>query len=98
MNPGEETVEALLGLVRSPHSPWALLEGSSAEDRFLRELAIQNPLVLKDTFFYSYFRSLRVVDKQVRAGCCRWGGHSPYRTVQSLVVGPQCYVGGRMGR
>uniref|UniRef100_A0A8C9D4H2 Leucine rich repeat containing 43 n=1 Tax=Panthera leo TaxID=9689 RepID=A0A8C9D4H2_PANLE len=65
VSPGEETVEALLGLVRSPHSPWALLEGSSAEDRFLRELAIQNPLMLKDTFFYSYFRSLRVVDKQV---------------------------------
>lgn len=68
MSPGEESVEALLDLVRSPHSPWALLEGSSAEDRFLKELAIQNPLVLKDTFFYSYFRSLRVVDKQVRAG------------------------------
>ncbi|XP_026899869.2 leucine-rich repeat-containing protein 43 isoform X2 [Acinonyx jubatus] len=65
VSPGEEPVEALLGLVRSPHSPWALLEGSSAEDRFLRELAIQNPLMLKDTFFYSYFRSLRVVDKQV---------------------------------
>lgn len=63
-------MEALLDLVRSPHSPWALLEGSNAEDRFLRELAIQNPLVLKDTFFYSYFRSLRVVDKQVRAGSC----------------------------
>ncbi|XP_022372805.1 leucine-rich repeat-containing protein 43 [Enhydra lutris kenyoni] len=64
-NPGEETVEALLGLVRSPNSPWALPEGSSAEDHFLKELAIRNPLVLKDTFFYSYFRSLRVVDKQV---------------------------------
>ncbi|XP_045881237.1 leucine-rich repeat-containing protein 43 [Meles meles] len=64
-NPGEETVEALLGLVRSPSSPWALPEGSSAEDHFLKELAIRNPLVLKDTFFYSYFRSLRVVDKQV---------------------------------
>ncbi|CAD7674470.1 unnamed protein product [Nyctereutes procyonoides] len=65
VSPGEESVEALLDLVRSPHSPWALLEGSSAEDRFLKELAIQNPLVLKDTFFYSYFRSLQVVDKQV---------------------------------
>ncbi|KAI5761682.1 LRRC43 [Gulo gulo luscus] len=64
-NPGEEAVEALLGLVRSPNSPWALPEGSSAEDHFLKELAIRNPLVLKDTFFYSYFRSLRVVDKQV---------------------------------
>ncbi|XP_047417409.1 leucine-rich repeat-containing protein 43 isoform X2 [Sciurus carolinensis] len=65
VSPGEETVEALLGLVRGPHSPWALVEDSSAEDQFLRELAIQSPLMLKDTFFYSYFRSLRVVDKQV---------------------------------
>ncbi|XP_048641508.1 leucine-rich repeat-containing protein 43 isoform X3 [Marmota marmota marmota] len=65
VSPGEETVEALLGLVRSPHSPWVLVEDSSAEDHFLRELAIQNPLMLKDTFLYSYFRSLRMVDKQV---------------------------------
>ncbi|XP_016074508.1 PREDICTED: leucine-rich repeat-containing protein 43 [Miniopterus natalensis] len=64
-SPGEETVEDLLGLVCSPQSPWALLEGSSAEDRFLRELAIRNPLMLKDAFLYSYFRSLRVVDKEV---------------------------------
>ncbi|XP_075813563.1 leucine-rich repeat-containing protein 43 [Microtus pennsylvanicus] len=62
---GEETVEALLGLVRSSHSPWALMKDSSVEDHFLRELAIQHPLMIKDTFFYSYFRSLRVVDKEV---------------------------------
>lgn len=60
-------MEALLDLVRSPHSPWALLEGSSKEDHFLRELAIQNPLRLKDTFFYSYFKSLRMVNKHVSA-------------------------------
>nr|XP_015287161.2 leucine-rich repeat-containing protein 43 isoform X1 [Macaca fascicularis] len=65
VSPGEETVEALLGLVRSPHSPWALLNDSNAEDSFLRELAIRNPLMITDTFFYSYFRSLRVVDKEV---------------------------------
>ncbi|KAM5199566.1 leucine-rich repeat-containing protein 43 isoform 2-T3 [Hipposideros larvatus] len=64
-SPGEEPMEELLDLVCSPHSPWAPLEGSSAEDRFLRQLAIQNPRMLKDTFFYSYFRSLQVVDKQV---------------------------------
>uniref|UniRef100_G3TH14 Leucine rich repeat containing 43 n=1 Tax=Loxodonta africana TaxID=9785 RepID=G3TH14_LOXAF len=62
---GEETVEALLGLVRSPHSPWALPRDSSEEDCFLRELAIQNPLMIKDAFFYSYFRSLRLVNKGV---------------------------------
>uniref|UniRef100_A0A8C8VW56 Leucine rich repeat containing 43 n=1 Tax=Peromyscus maniculatus bairdii TaxID=230844 RepID=A0A8C8VW56_PERMB len=61
----EETVETLLGLVRSTHSPWVLMKDSSAEDRFLRELAIQHPLMIKDAFFYSYFRSLRVVDKGV---------------------------------
>ncbi|XP_055092948.1 leucine-rich repeat-containing protein 43 isoform X3 [Symphalangus syndactylus] len=65
VSPGEETVEALLGLVRSRHSPWALLNDSNAEDSFLRELAIRNPLTITDTFFYSYFRSLRVVDKAV---------------------------------
>ncbi|XP_078193674.1 leucine-rich repeat-containing protein 43 isoform X1 [Callithrix jacchus] len=65
VSPGEETVEALLGLVRSPHSPWALLNDSNAEDSFLRELAIRNPMTVRDTFFYSYFRSLRVVDKEV---------------------------------
>lgn len=73
---GEESVEALLGLVRSEHSPWALLKDSSAEDRFLRELAIQNPLMIKDTFFYSYFRSLRVVDKGVSTGCEHWKGRA----------------------
>ncbi|XP_016874614.1 leucine-rich repeat-containing protein 43 isoform X10 [Homo sapiens] len=65
VSPGEETVEALLGLVRSRHSPWALLNNSNAEDSFLRELAIRNPLTITDTFFYSYFRSLRVIDKKV---------------------------------
>lgn len=85
MSPGEETVEALLGLVRGPHSPWALVKDSSAEDRFLRELAIQNPLMLKDTFFYSYFRSLRVVDKQVGVGNEHWIiGRAPGRAAPKV--------------
>lgn len=62
-------MEALLDLVRSPHSPWALPGDSSTEDRFLRELAIRDPLLLNDSFFCSYFRTLRVVDKEVR-----WAG------------------------
>ncbi|XP_064235730.1 leucine-rich repeat-containing protein 43 isoform X1 [Aotus nancymaae] len=65
VSPGEETVEALLGLVLSPHSPWALLNDSNAEDSFLRELAIRSPPMIRDTFFHSYFRSLRAVDKEV---------------------------------
>ncbi|CAK6440193.1 unnamed protein product [Pipistrellus nathusii] len=63
--PSEETVEDLLGLVCSPQSPWALLEDSSAEDRFLRQLAITNPQMLREDFLYSYFRSLHLVDKKV---------------------------------
>ncbi|ELK26323.1 Leucine-rich repeat-containing protein 43 [Myotis davidii] len=63
--PSEETVEDLLDLVCSPQSPWALLEGSSAEDLFLRQLAIRKPQMLKEDFLYSYFRSLQVVDKEV---------------------------------
>lgn len=78
MGPEEETVEALMGLVRSSHSPWTMLKDSSAEDRFLRELAIQNPLTIKDTFFYSYFRSLRVVDKGVSVACDHWKEESSW--------------------
>lgn len=65
-------MEDLLSLVCSPQSPWALLEGSSAEDRFLRQLAIRNPQMLKEDFLYSYFRSLQVVDKGVSSGSCVW--------------------------
>lgn len=57
-------MDALLGLACSPSSPWALPEGASAEDRFLKELAIRKPWQIKDSFFYSYFTSLRVVDKK----------------------------------
>ncbi|XP_049624185.1 leucine-rich repeat-containing protein 43 [Suncus etruscus] len=64
-SPQEEPVDALLGLACSPSSPWALPEGASAEDRFLKELAIRKPRQIKDSFFYSYFKSLRVVDKKV---------------------------------
>lgn len=60
-------MDALLGLACSPSSPWALPEGASAEDRFLKELAIRKPWQIKDSFFYSYFTSLRVVDKKAGA-------------------------------
>uniref|UniRef100_F6WRG1 Leucine rich repeat containing 43 n=1 Tax=Ornithorhynchus anatinus TaxID=9258 RepID=F6WRG1_ORNAN len=66
LDPGEESLEALVELAHSPHSPWVLPEDSSAEDHYLRELAIRNPHVLRDTFFFSYFKCLRVVDKGVK--------------------------------
>lgn len=54
----------LLSLVCSPQSPWALLEGSSAEDRFRRQRH-PDPQMLKEDFLCSYVRSLQGVDKQV---------------------------------
>ncbi|XP_055963151.1 leucine-rich repeat-containing protein 43 [Sorex fumeus] len=63
--PQEEPLHALLDLASSPLSPWALPEGASNEDRFLKELAIRKPRKIKDSFFYSYFTSLRMVDKKV---------------------------------
>ncbi|XP_012586298.1 PREDICTED: leucine-rich repeat-containing protein 43 [Condylura cristata] len=65
LSPQEEPVGALLDLLRSPQSPWALEEGAHAEDGFLRELAVRRPLAIGEAFFYTYFRSLRVVDKEV---------------------------------
>lgn len=59
-------MDALLGLACSALSPWALPEGASAEDRFLKELAVRRPRKIKDSFFYAHFTSLRVVDKQAR--------------------------------
>ncbi|XP_072456662.1 leucine-rich repeat-containing protein 43 isoform X4 [Notamacropus eugenii] len=63
--PEEENVECLLRLVRSTKSPWAQHKDSTMEDQYLRELAIQNPLIIGDAFLFSYFTSLRVVNKGV---------------------------------
>ncbi|XP_043833194.1 leucine-rich repeat-containing protein 43 [Dromiciops gliroides] len=63
--PEEETVESLLRLVQSKKSPWAQHKDSTMEDQYLRELAIQNPLLIGDAFLFSYFTSLRVVNKGV---------------------------------
>ncbi|KAM9095542.1 leucine-rich repeat-containing protein 43 [Sarcophilus harrisii] len=63
--PEEETVSALLRLVQSRKSPWTHPKDATMEDQYLRELAIHNPLIIEDDFLFSYFTSLRVVDKGV---------------------------------
>ncbi|XP_074061651.1 leucine-rich repeat-containing protein 43 isoform X2 [Macrotis lagotis] len=63
--PEEETVDTLLRLVQSAKSPWAQPEDSTMEDQYLRELATQNPFIIDDAFLYSYYTSLRVVNKGI---------------------------------
>nr|XP_056715075.1 leucine-rich repeat-containing protein 43 [Euleptes europaea] len=63
--PTEETAEMLIDFLRSPGSPWALPPDCSPEDQQLRELTVWTPQVIQDTFIFSYFKSLRIVNKGV---------------------------------
>uniref|UniRef100_A0ABM5F2N9 Leucine-rich repeat-containing protein 43 isoform X1 n=1 Tax=Pogona vitticeps TaxID=103695 RepID=A0ABM5F2N9_9SAUR len=64
-SPDEETVEALTEYLRSLGSPWALPPDCSPADQQLRELAVLSPQSMKDHFIFSYFTSLRLVNKNV---------------------------------
>uniref|UniRef100_A0A803SQC1 Leucine rich repeat containing 43 n=1 Tax=Anolis carolinensis TaxID=28377 RepID=A0A803SQC1_ANOCA len=63
--PEEETTEALIEFLRSPSSPWVLPRDCGAIDQHLRELAVHWPHIIKDSFILSYFRSLRIINKDV---------------------------------
>ncbi|KYO39726.1 leucine-rich repeat-containing protein 43 isoform B [Alligator mississippiensis] len=63
--PGEESLEALMEFVSSQGSPWALPPGCSPEDQHLKELAVQSPQLIQDSFIFLFFTSLRLVDKGV---------------------------------
>ncbi|XP_028566407.2 leucine-rich repeat-containing protein 43 isoform X1 [Podarcis muralis] len=63
--PEEESVESLTDYLRSLGSPWALPADCSPEDQQLRELAVQAPRDIKDSLIFSYFKSLRIVNKNV---------------------------------
>lgn len=65
--PGEESLEALMEFVSSQGSPWALPPGCSPEDQHLKELAVQSPQLIQDSFIFLFFTSLRLVDKGVSA-------------------------------
>ncbi|XP_035196742.1 N-acetyllactosaminide beta-1,3-N-acetylglucosaminyltransferase 4 isoform X2 [Oxyura jamaicensis] len=62
---GEESPEALLELLRDPHSPWALPPGCSPQDQQLRDVAVQAPQLVRGTRVLQVFRSLRIVGKDV---------------------------------
>ncbi|XP_053136430.1 leucine-rich repeat-containing protein 43-like isoform X2 [Hemicordylus capensis] len=61
----EETAESLIEYLRSVGSPWALPPECSPEDQQLRELAVQSPRVIQDSFIFSYFKKLRIVNRNV---------------------------------
>ncbi|XP_044296885.1 leucine-rich repeat-containing protein 43 [Varanus komodoensis] len=63
--PDEEPAESLTAFLRSPGSPWALPADCSLADQRLRELAVQSPRVVRRSFIFCYFRSLRIVSKDV---------------------------------
>ncbi|NXF04153.1 LRC43 protein, partial [Smithornis capensis] len=62
----EESPEALLELLRDPHSPWALPPDCSAQDRLLREVAVLAPELIHGSKLCRVLRSLRMVDKGVQ--------------------------------
>ncbi|XP_075425329.1 leucine-rich repeat-containing protein 43 [Ascaphus truei] len=64
-DPEEESLDALKGLLRCELSPWALEDSWSSEAQHLRDLAVKCPELINDKFIFSYFKSLRVVDKEV---------------------------------
>ncbi|NXT02230.1 LRC43 protein, partial [Jacana jacana] len=62
---GEESPEALMELLRDPHSPWALPPGCSPQDQQLRETAVLAPELVRGSKVFQLFRSLRIIDKGV---------------------------------
>lgn len=60
-----EDTGALLDLLSCPHSPWMYDESWSPQAPALRQLAVLAPERLHTAFIYSYFTTLRIVDKGV---------------------------------
>ncbi|KAL7836433.1 hypothetical protein AOLI_G00277170 [Acnodon oligacanthus] len=60
-----EEEDALLELLRSPLSPWQEEGSWSPQALALREVTVKTPEILKGNFIYSFFTTLRIVDKGV---------------------------------
>ncbi|KAK3083802.1 hypothetical protein FSP39_003399 [Pinctada imbricata] len=63
--PQHEKTETLEEYVGSKHSPWHLDYSWSSEAKNLRELAVKSPWLIDDHFVLNYFKTLRIVDKNV---------------------------------
>uniref|UniRef100_A0A8C4XL31 Leucine rich repeat containing 43 n=1 Tax=Falco tinnunculus TaxID=100819 RepID=A0A8C4XL31_FALTI len=64
---GEESPEALVELLRDPHSPWAPPPGCSPQDQHLRETAVLAPELIRGSKVLQILRSLQIVGKGVSA-------------------------------
>ncbi|XP_075372239.1 leucine-rich repeat-containing protein 43-like isoform X1 [Mycteria americana] len=62
---GEESPEALMGLLSDQHSPWALPPDCSPQDQHLREMAVLAPKLVRGSRVFRVLRSLRIVGKAV---------------------------------
>ncbi|XP_055575970.1 leucine-rich repeat-containing protein 43 [Falco cherrug] len=62
---GEESPEALVELLRDPHSPWAPPPGCSPQDQHLRETAVLAPELIRGSKVLQILRSLQIVGKGV---------------------------------
>ncbi|KAF1389194.1 hypothetical protein PFLUV_G00070910 [Perca fluviatilis] len=60
-----EETDALLDLLRCPHSPWQHDESWSPQAPALRQLAVLTPERLHTDFIYNYFITFRIMDKDV---------------------------------
>ncbi|XP_034548659.1 leucine-rich repeat-containing protein 43-like [Notolabrus celidotus] len=60
-----EETDALLNLLSCPHSPWQNESSWSPQASALRQLAVIRPEPLNTHFVYSYFTTLRIIDKNV---------------------------------
>ncbi|XP_040897934.1 leucine-rich repeat-containing protein 43-like [Toxotes jaculatrix] len=60
-----EETDALLDLLSCPHSPWWHDVSWSPQAPALRKLAVLSPECLHTNFIYSYFTTLRIMDKGV---------------------------------
>ena len=61
----KEKSEALQELVSSHFSPWHLDYSWSEEAKTLREIAVKSPWLIDQQFVLNYFKTLRIVDKNV---------------------------------
>ena len=60
-----EKSEALQDMVSSHFSPWHLDYSWSKEAKELREVAVKSPWLIDRDFVLNYFKTLRIVDKNV---------------------------------
>ncbi|XP_071999870.1 leucine-rich repeat-containing protein 43 isoform X2 [Engystomops pustulosus] len=64
-DPEEESQDTLQDLLNQQNSPWEHEDKNNSEFQNLRVLAVRCPENITEEFIFSYFKQLRVVDKEV---------------------------------